>query len=82
MNNRHNMLIPLVILAMALCLSIPALAKDKLDVVYFAMQDRFANGDPTNDTGGIAGDSSRHGLDPTREHFYHGGDLAGLNPKT
>jgi hypothetical protein len=29
------------------------------------MADRFENGDPTNDTGGIAGDSLVNGLDPT-----------------
>src|SRR5918996_4229469 len=45
---------------------------------YFVMADRFANGDPTNDTGGIAGDRLVHGHDPTHTGFYHGGDLAGL----
>ena len=45
---------------------------------YFVMADRFANGDPANDTGGIAGDRLVHGFDPTDKGFYHGGDLAGL----
>src|SRR5690554_2264415 len=45
---------------------------------YFVLTDRFANGDPTNDTGGIDGDRLDHGFDPTDKGFYHGGDLAGL----
>jgi len=45
---------------------------------YFVMADRFANGDPSNDTAGIAGDRLVHGYDPTHTGFYHGGDLAGL----
>ncbi|WP_114558324.1 pullulanase-type alpha-1,6-glucosidase [Desertihabitans aurantiacus] len=45
---------------------------------YFVMADRFANGDPSNDTGGITGGRLDHGFDPTDKGFYHGGDLAGL----
>ncbi len=45
---------------------------------YFVMTDRFANGDPTNDNGGLSGDRLVTGLDPTDKGFYHGGDLAGL----
>ena len=45
---------------------------------YFVMADRFANGDPSNDRAGIAGDRLTHGYDPTATGFYHGGDLAGL----
>ncbi|MGH9132342.1 MAG: alpha-amylase family glycosyl hydrolase, partial [Ilumatobacteraceae bacterium] len=45
---------------------------------YFVMADRFDNGDPTNDTGGIAGDRLANGFDPTDKGFYHGGDIAGL----
>ena len=48
---------------------------------YFVMADRFANGDPTNDTGGLAGDRLATGFDPTDKGFYHGGDLAGLIDK-
>lgn len=48
------------------------------ETFYFVMTDRFANGDPSNDTGGITGDRLAHGLDPTDKSFYHGGDLAGL----
>src|SRR5690606_22440986 len=45
---------------------------------YFVMTDRFANGDTTNDTGGIAGDRLATGFDPTDKGLYQGGDLAGL----
>ena len=34
---------------------------------YFVMADRFENGDPTNDTGGIAGDRLATGFDPDRQ---------------
>ncbi|HRA49461.1 pullulanase-type alpha-1,6-glucosidase [Actinotalea sp.] len=45
---------------------------------YFVMTDRFANGDATNDEGGLVGDRLVTGLDTTDKGFYHGGDLAGL----
>jgi hypothetical protein len=45
---------------------------------YFAMTDRFANGDTSNDTGGLTGDRLTTGYDPTDKGFYSGGDLAGL----
>ena len=45
---------------------------------YFVMTDRFANGDTSNDTGGLTGDRLTTGLDPTDKGFYQGGDLAGL----
>jgi glycosidase len=48
---------------------------------YFVMTDRFANGDPTNDLGGYAGDRLATGFDPADKGFYHGGDLAGLRSK-
>jgi pullulanase-type alpha-1,6-glucosidase len=48
---------------------------------YFVMADRFANGDTSNDTGGLTGDRLTTGLDPTDKGFYHGGDLAGLTDK-
>ena len=43
------------------------------------MTDRFANGDTSNDTAGIAGDRLAHGFDPTDKGFYNGGDIAGLH---
>jgi glycosidase len=51
------------------------------EVIYFVLPDRFANGDPTNDRGGMGGDRLDHGYDPTHRGFYHGGDLAGLTAK-
>jgi glycosidase len=51
------------------------------DVVYFMLPDRFANGDPSNDTGGFGGDRLTHGFDPTDKAFYLGGDLKGLTEK-
>lgn len=51
------------------------------EVIYFVLPDRFANGDPTNDTGGIKGDRMKHGFDPTSKGFYQGGDLKGLTQK-
>ncbi|HEY9365080.1 MAG TPA: alpha-amylase family glycosyl hydrolase, partial [Agromyces sp.] len=48
------------------------------EVFYFVMTDRFANGDPSNDEGGLDGDRLTTGYDPTDKGFYNGGDLAGL----
>jgi neopullulanase len=48
------------------------------EVIYFVLPDRFENGDPSNDRGGIAGGRLQHGFDPTHKGFYHGGDLRGL----
>ncbi|GAA3416662.1 alpha-amylase family glycosyl hydrolase [Streptosporangium vulgare] len=45
---------------------------------YFAMTDRFANGDTGNDRGGLSGDRLTTGFDPTHKGFYQGGDLKGL----
>ncbi|MGF1651746.1 MAG: pullulanase-type alpha-1,6-glucosidase [Actinomycetales bacterium] len=45
---------------------------------YFVMADRFENGDPSNDLGGVEGTRSDHGFDPTHRAYYHGGDLAGI----
>ena len=51
------------------------------EVVYFVLPDRFENGDPKNDTGGIKGGRLQHGFDPTHKGFYHGGDLKGLTAR-
>ncbi|MCA0296674.1 MAG: hypothetical protein LCH96_15450 [Actinobacteria bacterium] len=50
---------------------------------YFVMTDRFANGDTTNDTGGLTPSDDRlvTGFDPADKGFYHGGDLKGLTGK-
>ncbi|MGF7153026.1 alpha-amylase family glycosyl hydrolase [Novosphingobium gossypii] len=48
------------------------------EVIYFVLPDRFENGDPANDTGGLTGGKLQTGFDPTDKAFYHGGDLKGL----
>jgi len=48
------------------------------EVIYFVLPDRFANGDRTNDHGGLAGGKAVDGFDPTDKGYYHGGDLKGL----
>jgi glycosidase len=48
------------------------------EVIYFLLPDRFENGDPSNDRGGLSGDRLTTGFDPTDKGFYHGGDLKGL----
>lgn len=51
------------------------------EVIYFVLPDRFANGDPSNDRGGLSGDRLHTGFDPTDKGFYHGGDLKGLTSR-
>ncbi|MFJ3834632.1 pullulanase-type alpha-1,6-glucosidase [Streptomyces sp. NPDC090054] len=48
---------------------------------YFVLPDRFANGDPRNDRGGLTGTRLQTGLDPTDKGFYQGGDLKGLTDR-
>lgn len=48
---------------------------------YFVLPDRFANGDPRNDRGGLTGSRLETGLDPTDKGFYQGGDLKGLTDR-
>lgn len=48
------------------------------DSIYFVMFDRYKNGDPTNDTGGLVGDVGKTGYLPTDWAYSHGGDLKGL----
>lgn len=73
--------------SLALCaLSTPAAAREtdyrartpEQEIVYFVLPDRFENGDPRNDKGGLKGDRLVTGFDPTSKGFYHGGDLKGL----
>ncbi|MET4156623.1 pullulanase-type alpha-1,6-glucosidase [Agromyces sp. PvR057] len=51
------------------------------ETFYFVMTDRFANGDPSNDQGGLTGDALTTGFDPTHKGFYNGGDLQGLRDR-
>jgi glycosidase len=46
--------------------------------IYFVMPDRYANGDPANDRGGLAGSPNTTGYDPTDIGYFHGGDLKGF----
>ena len=56
----------------------PPLTRDNF---YFLMPDRFANGDTSNDRGGLSGAREVTGFDPTRKGWYHGGDLKGVISK-
>jgi glycosidase len=51
------------------------------EVIYFVLPDRFENGDPSNDRGGLSGDRLTTGYDPTGKGFFHGGDLKGLTKR-
>ncbi|MFC7914541.1 pullulanase-type alpha-1,6-glucosidase [Streptomyces sp. NPDC057386] len=48
---------------------------------YFVLPDRFANGDTSNDRGGLTGSRLTTGYDPTDKGFYQGGDLKGLTQR-
>ncbi|MYT61170.1 DUF3372 domain-containing protein, partial [Streptomyces sp. SID7834] len=48
---------------------------------YFVLPDRFANGDTSNDRGGLTGSRTETGFDPTDKGFYQGGDLKGLTQR-
>jgi alpha-amylase len=51
------------------------------EMIYFVMLDRFANGDPSNDKGGLIGAPGVTGFEPANPGFYHGGDIQGLIKK-
>ena len=51
------------------------------ETIYFLLPDRFENGDPKNDKGGLKGDRLKTGYDPTHKGFFHGGDLKGLTAR-
>jgi glycosidase len=48
------------------------------DRIYFVMTDRYANGDPSNDSGGVSGTRNQTGYDPSATGYFHGGDFKGL----
>ena len=74
----------LLLAALLAASTAPAIAQDyrarlpEDEVIYFVLPDRFENGDPSNDKGGLTGDRLKTGFDPTAKGFYHGGDLKGL----
>jgi glycosidase len=51
------------------------------EIIYFVLPDRFENGNPANDRGGLKGDRLKTGFDPTSKAFFHGGDLQGLTAR-
>ncbi|MFJ7148043.1 pullulanase-type alpha-1,6-glucosidase [Streptomyces sp. NPDC100445] len=59
----------------------PARHDDTREQFYFVMPDRFADGDTSNDRGGLTGSRLSTGYDPTDKGFYQGGDLKGLTDK-
>jgi len=56
----------------------PARAAIASQRIYFVMTDRYRNGDPSNDRGGLSGGSDTTGFDPTDTGYFHGGDFKGL----
>ncbi|MDX6441412.1 MAG: alpha-amylase [Gaiellaceae bacterium] len=42
------------------------------------MTDRYANGDPSNDSAGLSGSRNVTGYDPSSTGYWHGGDFKGL----
>lgn len=50
------------------------------DSFYFVMTDRYANGDPSNDSGaeGFAGGLATGGFNPSDVGAFHGGDFKGM----
>ena len=53
----------------------PALASQR---IYFVMPDRYANGNASNDRGGLVGPRDVTGFDPADTGYFHGGDYRGL----
>lgn len=81
---RKYSLLASVIAALLIFTSAPLSASSSSsqgELIYFVMVDRFANGDPTNDTGGLGDDPRINGLNKSDHGFYHGGDIAGLKAK-
>ena len=52
------------------------------EIVYFLLPDRFNDGDPSNNRGGVESDfPDKNGFDPANQDFFHGGDLKGIIAK-
>src|SRR5205823_4866437 len=47
--------------------------------IYVVMPDRYSDGEPSNDKGGLTGPVAVTGFDPADPGYYHGGDLVGLD---
>jgi hypothetical protein len=48
------------------------------DSFYFVMTDRYRDGQPSNNEGGVTGGLEQTGYEPASDAYFHGGDLAGL----
>jgi glycosidase len=75
---------PLLLLALACTANAADAVRERApteEIVYFVLPDRFENGNPANDRGGLKGDRLKHGFDPTSKGFFHGGDLQGLTSR-
>jgi glycosidase len=64
--------------ALAALAAPPARAPIASQRIYFVMTDRYANGDTSNDRGGLTGSRSATGYDPADVGWFHGGDFKGL----
>jgi glycosidase len=52
------------------------------EIIYFLLPDRFNDGNPSNNTGGLeSGDPEETGFNPANPDFFHGGDLQGITGK-
>ncbi|WP_345014739.1 alpha-amylase family glycosyl hydrolase [Pseudaeromonas paramecii] len=51
------------------------------EIVYFVIPDRFYNGDPSNDKGGLENTPYERSFNPKDKGFFHGGDIVGLEQK-
>src|SRR4029079_5306037 len=81
-------MIPRLAISALLALACTANAADAVraraeadEIIYFVLPDRFENGNPANDRGGLRGDRLKNGFDPTSKAFFHGGDLKGLTAR-
>ena len=75
---------PLLLLALACTANAADAVRERAEteeIVYFVLPDRFENGNPANDRGGMKGERLKHGFDPTSKAFFHGGDLQGLTAR-
>ncbi|WP_037855780.1 pullulanase-type alpha-1,6-glucosidase [Streptomyces sp. NRRL S-340] len=61
--------------------AVPARHDATREQFYFVMPDRFADGDPSNNRGGLTGSRLATGYDPTDKGFYQGGDLKGITQR-
>ncbi|MGP0067857.1 MAG: alpha-amylase family glycosyl hydrolase [Isosphaeraceae bacterium] len=88
---KHTHARPLILVGLLSVLSLSAVRgqppEDRItrppqdETIYFLLVDRFADGDPSNNRGGVVGGRLISGYDPTNAEFYQGGDLKGLTDR-